>query len=47
LGSESKLTKLIRTELIADAKKYGDDRRSPIVQREEAKALSEKELLPS
>lgn len=47
LGSESKLTKLIRTELLADAKKYGDDRRSPIVQREEAKALSEKELLPS
>ncbi len=47
LGSENKLTKLIRTELIADAKKYGDDRRSPIVQREEAKALSEKELLPS
>lgn len=47
LGSESKLTKLIRTELQADAKKYGDERRSPIVQREEAKALSEKELLPS
>ena len=33
--------------MLADAKKYGDDRRSPIVQREEAKALSEKELLPS
>ncbi|MDZ7868775.1 MAG: DNA topoisomerase IV subunit A [Rheinheimera sp.] len=47
LGSESKLTKLIRTELLADAKKYGDERRSPIVRREEAKALSEKELLPS
>ena len=41
------MTKLIRTELLADAKKYGDERRSPIVQREEAKALSEKELLPS
>lgn len=47
LGSESKLTKLIRAELQSDAKKYGDERRSPIVQREEAKALSEKELLPS
>ncbi|KOO58652.1 DNA topoisomerase IV subunit A [Rheinheimera sp. KL1] len=47
LGSEKKLTKLIREELLADAEKYGDDRRSPIVQREEAKALSEKELLPS
>ncbi|WP_337843455.1 DNA topoisomerase IV subunit A [Rheinheimera sp.] len=47
LGSEKKLTKLIRDELMADAEKYGDERRSPIVQREEAKALSEKELLPS
>ncbi len=47
LGSEKKLTKLIRDELLADAEKYGDARRSPIVQREEAKALSEKELLPS
>lgn len=47
LGSPSKLTRLIREELQADAKKYGDDRRSPLVAREEAKALSEKELLPS
>jgi len=47
LGSEKKLTKLIREELLTDAEKYGDGRRSPIVQREEAKALSEKELLPS
>lgn len=47
LGSESKLTKLIRDELKADALKYGDDRRSPLVARGEAKALTEKELLPS
>jgi topoisomerase-4 subunit A len=47
LGSEKKLTKLIRDELTADAQKYGDDRRSPLVSRGEAKALSEKELLPS
>jgi topoisomerase-4 subunit A len=47
LGSEKKLTKLIREELLSDAEKYGDERRSPIVVREEAKALSEKELLPS
>lgn len=47
LGSEKKLTKLIRDELLADAQKYGDERRSPIVTRGEAKALSEKELLPS
>lgn len=47
LGSEKKLTKLIREELLADAEKYGDARRSPLIQREESKALSEKELLPS
>lgn len=47
LGSEKKLTALIRDELLADAQKYGDERRSPIVQREDAKALTEKELLPS
>ncbi|MDX1677402.1 DNA topoisomerase IV subunit A [Arsukibacterium sp.] len=47
LGSEKKLTKLIRDELLADAEKYGDERRSPLVTRDEARALSEKELLPS
>ena len=26
---------------------YGDDRRSPVVERVEAKALSEKDLIPS
>jgi topoisomerase-4 subunit A len=47
LGSESKLRKLVRTELIADAETYGDDRRSPIVARAEARALSENELMPT
>lgn len=47
LGSEAKLKKLVRKELIADAETYGDDRRSPIVSRAEARALSENELLPS
>ena len=47
LGSEAKLKKLVRKELIADAETYGDDRRSPIVARAEARALSENELLPS
>jgi topoisomerase-4 subunit A len=47
LGSESKLRKLVRSELIADAETYGDDRRSPIVARSEAKALSENELMPT
>jgi len=47
LGSEAKLKKLVRTEILADAKTYGDDRRSPIVERAEARALSENELMPT
>ncbi|MBC3412427.1 MULTISPECIES: DNA topoisomerase IV subunit A [Pseudomonas] len=47
LGSDAKLRKLVRSELIADAETYGDDRRSPIVARAEAKALSENELMPT
>ena len=47
LGSENKLRKLVRSEIIADAETYGDARRSPIVARSEAKALSENELMPT
>lgn len=47
LGSERKLNNLIKKEIQADAKAYGDDRRSPLHEREEAKALSEHEILPS
>tara|TARA_R110002050_G_scaffold9504_1_gene33275 strand:+ start:430533 stop:432773 length:2241 start_codon:yes stop_codon:yes gene_type:complete len=47
LSSETKLKNLIRKELTADAEKYGDDRRSIIVERSLAKALSESELLPT
>ncbi len=47
LGSEAKLKKLVRKEIIDDAEKYGDDRRSPIVARAEARALSETELMPT
>ncbi|MCY1275434.1 DNA topoisomerase 4 subunit A [compost metagenome] len=47
LGSEAKLKKLVRKEILEDADKYGDDRRSPIVARAEARALSETELMPT
>ncbi|MFD2643812.1 DNA topoisomerase IV subunit A [Pseudomonas japonica] len=47
LGSDTKLRKLVRSELIKDAETYGDERRSPIVERTEAKALSENELMPT
>ncbi len=45
LGSEAKLTDLIEEELREAAREHGDARRSPIVEREEAKALSEVELM--
>ncbi|PSW02647.1 DNA topoisomerase IV subunit A [Photobacterium lipolyticum] len=47
LGSERRLNTLIKKEILADAEKYGDDRRSPLVERAEAKALTERDLIPS
>lgn len=47
LDSRSRLKKLIREELVADAKKFGDARRSPLVQRHAAQAIDETELVPS
>ncbi len=47
LGSPARLKKLIKDELLADAKKYGDARRSPLVEREAAQALDETELVAS
>lgn len=45
LGSDTALVKLVRTELKEDAEKYGDDRRSVIIERPTAKALSETDLI--
>ncbi|MBE0483545.1 MAG: DNA topoisomerase IV subunit A [Bacterioplanes sp.] len=45
LGSERRLNTLIKKELMADAELYGDERRSPVVSRQEAKAFSETELI--
>ncbi len=47
LGSESKLKRLVRKELLEDAKTYGDERRSPLVERDEARAISAVEMLPA
>ncbi|WP_431633903.1 DNA topoisomerase IV subunit A [Dyella sp. KULCS107] len=47
LKSSAKLKGLIKEELRADAAKYGDDRRSPLVQREVAQALDESALVAS
>ncbi|QFU77550.1 DNA topoisomerase IV subunit A [Halioglobus maricola] len=45
LGSAARLKTLIKKELLAVAEEYGDERRSPLVLREEAKAFSELELM--
>ncbi|HEV2843303.1 MAG TPA: DNA topoisomerase IV subunit A, partial [Thermoanaerobaculia bacterium] len=47
LKSETKLRRKVRDELIADAKEFGDARRSPIVEREAAKAMDENALIPT
>ncbi len=47
LGSKAKLKKLIKDELLADAKKFGDARRSPLIAREAAQALAETDLVAS
>lgn len=47
LASNARLKKLIRKELQADSEKFGDERRSPIVTRKEAQAISETEILPT
>src|SRR6476620_10287500 len=47
LGSKAKLKKLLKDELLADAKKFGDTRRSPLVSREAAQALDDTELVAS
>ncbi|WP_416776807.1 DNA topoisomerase IV subunit A [Xenorhabdus budapestensis] len=47
LGSERKLNTLLKKEIIADAENYGDERRSPLKERSEAKAMSDHDILPS
>jgi len=47
LGSAARLKKLIKDELLADAKKFGDARRSPLAERAAAQALDETELVAS
>ncbi|MEV8522370.1 DNA topoisomerase IV subunit A [Dyella marensis] len=47
LKSPAKLKGLIKEELRADAAKYGDERRSPLVKRDAAQALDESALVAS
>jgi topoisomerase-4 subunit A len=47
LGSAKRLRALIRKELSEDMAQFGDDRRSKLVQRTEAQAMREEEMLPA
>jgi topoisomerase IV subunit A len=47
LRSKAKLKKLIATEIRADADKYGDQRRTKIIEREAAQAIDETSLIPN
>jgi len=47
LKSRQRLKTLVRDEIKADAKKFGDERRSPLVVREAAQAIAEADLIPS
>ncbi len=45
LASKARLTKLIRSEIEADIKEFGDDRRTRIVERAAAQAIEETDLV--
>lgn len=47
LKSEQRLRTLVRNEIRADAETFGDERRSPLIARVAAQAMSESELTPS
>lgn len=47
LTSERRLKTKVRDEIRIDAEKFGDERRSPVVRRDAAQAISEADLIPS
>ena len=47
LGSDRRLKTLVKDELVADGEKYGDARRTGLVQRAAAQALAEADLVPA
>jgi len=47
LKSKARLRKLVAKEIAEDAQKYGDDRRTRIVEREAAQAIDETSLIPN
>ncbi|MFC3031967.1 DNA topoisomerase IV subunit A [Pseudoalteromonas fenneropenaei] len=47
LGSERRMSTLLKKEIQEAAELYGDERRSPVIERAESRALTEKELMPT
>ncbi len=47
LNSKARMNTLMKKEILAAAKEYGDERRCKLVERAESKALTEKDLVPS
>ena len=47
LESDRRIAVLVRDELVEDAERYGDERRSPLVERDAAQALGETDLAPA
>ena len=47
LDSRRGVPMLVRDELLEDAERYGDERRSPLVERETAQAFGETDLIPA
>ena len=47
LHSSARLKKMIRSELILQAERFGDERKSPLVSRKEAQAMKETKILPT
>jgi topoisomerase-4 subunit A len=47
LNSTARLKRLVRDELLADAEEFGDQRRSPLIEREAAKPLNDTDLIAS
>ncbi|PVZ63909.1 DNA topoisomerase IV subunit A [Pelagibaculum spongiae] len=47
LASERRMKTLIKKEIQTAAKEYGNDRNSPLIERSEAKAMTESDLVPA
>ncbi|WP_193787167.1 DNA topoisomerase IV subunit A [Legionella lansingensis] len=47
LASEKRLRTLVKNEIVADKKQFGDLRRSPLIERQDSQALKEEDILPN